>query len=159
MRKIIVVILGITLLSSKQKEEVNQYPFDSGNLICVKRNFGRSIDPLGWRTVFYEGVLFELKSGTEIYSLNNGVVETICDTCRRKWGNFVRIRENDSISYVYYHLNEVYVKLNQNIKKGQLIGVAGNSGRTTINGLGFRVEVNDTIINPNEIINKTAPNN
>jgi len=127
-------------------------PFDEQDFIKIQRDFGYKILPVFGPKRFNKGIVFQLKKDAKILSIQDGVVLNVCDTCERGYGNRVEIKHNDSISVTYYHLGEINKSSGQNVTKGEVLGLSGNSGLTVVNGLGFMVKLNDSIINPKRIL-------
>ncbi len=64
----------------------------------------------------------------------------------------ILIQHDKSISTIYSHLNKIFVKSGQNIKRGQLIGTMGSTGRTTGVHLHFEFMKNKKTVNPEKYI-------
>jgi murein DD-endopeptidase MepM/ murein hydrolase activator NlpD len=68
-------------------------------------------------------------------------------------GNAVFIDHGQGLISVYIHLDKSLVKLGQQVKQGDIIGTIGQTGRATGPHLHFGVYLNQTVINPNILIN------
>lgn len=145
---IIVVILALF------KNELRfSLPYKTIDFIEVKHEFGRSFNSILGPSRFYTGTEIQLEKNAEIYSMYTGTVLSTCDTCTKNYGKEVSIKHNDSIVVKYYFLNSVMIELGDKVKKGQLIGIAGSTGLTTVNGLGISFSINNRKVNPEEYIN------
>lgn len=88
---------------------------------------------------FHDGVDFGCKSGTKVYAARKGVVTN------SNWGPDYGIHIVQRRSYplgtknhlIYAHMSKVIVKPGQKIKKGQLLGLSGNTGKSTGSHLHF----------------------
>jgi len=100
---------------------------------------------------FHYGVDLRLKIGDSVRSAFSGKVRII-DYEARGYGNYIVIRHNNGLETVYGHLSAVLVKLNQNIKGGQLIALGGNTGHSTGPHLHFETRYIGNAINPTHII-------
>ncbi len=144
----LVVVFAFTLVSDTDY----RLPYQEQEFIKIERDFGygNKFYPVqGISRKFNKGVVFQLEQDAEIYSIQDGVVVELCDTCERSYyGNHVEIRHNDSITVRYYHLGKITTSLNKKVSQGEQIAVSGNSGYTTENGLGIIVRLKDSIINP-----------
>jgi septal ring factor EnvC (AmiA/AmiB activator) len=100
-----------------------------------------------------ESIEVELKTGAPVYSIADGTVIEVCDTCdETRYGNYVVIEFEGSMKVKYYYLEKVYLKTGQKVKKEEKIGLSGTTGMTTVNGLGIRLEKNGTPLDPNKLL-------
>jgi len=106
----------------------------------------------GWRRWRYHyGIDIKANIGDTIYNCFDGVVRIAQKS--KSYGNTVVIRHNNGLETLYAHLSKIFVCPNQEIRSGDLIGLAGNSGRSTGPHLHFEVRFLGGAINPNDIIN------
>jgi murein DD-endopeptidase MepM/ murein hydrolase activator NlpD len=71
---------------------------------------------------------------------------------RRALGNSVTLRHGYGIETIYGHLEELEVKAGDKVKRGQKIGLMGNTGRSTGPHLHYQVHVNGTPVDPRNYI-------
>lgn len=83
----------------------------------------------------HSGVDFGIPVGTPIYSVADGIVKGVGDTdaqCKGvSFGKWVFIEHFNGLSTTYGHLSATSVKVGQSVKKGDLIALSGNTGRST----------------------------
>lgn len=155
----LVVVFAFTLVSDKDY----RLPYQEQDFIKIESGFGYSnkFYPVqGISSRFNKGVVFQLEQDAEVYSIQDGEVIELCDTCEQSYyGNHVEIRHNDSITVRYYHLGKITTSLNKKVSQGEQIAVSGNSGYTIGNGLGIIVRLNDSIINPLSLLPKIENRN
>ncbi|HLP06153.1 MAG TPA: M23 family metallopeptidase [Paludibacter sp.] len=101
---------------------------------------------------YHYGTDLRLNVGDTVRSSFSGKVRII-DYEARGYGNYVVIRHDNGLETVYAHLSQVLVALNENIKSGQIIGLGGNTGRSTGPHLHFETRYIGNAINPANIIN------
>jgi murein DD-endopeptidase MepM/ murein hydrolase activator NlpD len=101
---------------------------------------------------FHYGTDLRLIVGDSVVSAFSGKVRII-DYEARGYGHYIVIRHDNGLETVYAHLSEVLVKLNQNIKAGELIAYGGNTGHSTGPHLHFEVRYMGNAINPAHMIN------
>ena len=118
-----------------------QHPTRGGN---ITSNFG-----FRWGKN-HNGIDIAHNIGDPIYSAFNGVVKEC--TCETGYGNKILIQHDDGIQTLYGHLSEFCVKAGDVVKKGDLIGKVGNTGRSTGSHLHFEVRVNGTSVDPTKYI-------
>ncbi|EAI1583104.1 M23 family metallopeptidase [Campylobacter lari] len=101
---------------------------------------------------YHSGTDFRAASGTKIYASNDGIVRIASN--RYYAGNSVVIDHGYGIYSQYYHLSKLNVKIGQKVKKGELIGLSGASGRVTGPHLHFGILVNGVQVDPLDFIAK-----
>ena len=69
------------------------------------------------------------------------------------YGNYVKIRHANGYSSLYAHLSSVLVTEKQKVKKGDIIGISGNTGDSSGPHLHLEVDQNGTWVNPHELTN------
>ena len=153
MMKLTGLLIFAFILTFFKNELRFSLPYNKTDFIQIQHEFGRSFHSILGPSRFYYGTAIQLENNAEIYSMCKGVVVSICDTCTRGYGKEISIQHNDSIVVQYYHLDTICSGLGDPVKKGQLIGISGSTGLTTINGLGISLSIQDNRVNPEEFIN------
>jgi len=108
--------------------------------------FGTRIDPFRGVLAFHAGLDFAGKDGSKIVATNNGRVEFA--GWKTAYGNVIDIRHEYGISTRYAHLARILVQPDQVVRKGQVIGIQGSTGRSTGHHLHYEVRYNGKAINP-----------
>lgn len=101
---------------------------------------------------YHSGTDFRAKMQTPIKASNDGVVKIAKD--RYFSGNSIIIDHGFGIYTQYYHLDKINVKKGDIVKKGQIIGLSGQSGRVTGPHLHFGIMVNSKQVDPIDFIEK-----
>lgn len=122
------------------------YPF-KGNY-KISGNFGQTGGPYGSNP--HQGVDFAMPSNTPIYAADGGRV--VSQGFHSRNGNNISIQTGD-LNHRYFHLNDILVKNNQVVNKGDLIGRSGSTGYSTGPHLHFQVEKNGVPVNPLPYLN------
>lgn len=99
---------------------------------------------------YHSGTDFRADVGTPIKACNDGVVVLAKD--RFYSGGSVIIDHGQGIYTCYFHMSEFNVKKNQKIKKAQIIGLSGKSGRVTGPHLHFSAKVSGVQVDPMQLI-------
>jgi murein DD-endopeptidase MepM/ murein hydrolase activator NlpD len=86
-------------------------------------------------------------AGTPIYAADSGFVEDI-ETWDYSWGHFILINHGNGMETRYAHLSAFNVVAGQSVKKGDLIGFMGSTGKSTGNHLHFEVIINHQQVCP-----------
>ena len=112
--------------------------------------FGTRVDPFRGALAFHSGVDLSGGEGAKILATNNGRVEFA--GWKTAYGNVIDIRHEYGISTRYAHLARVLVQPDQIVKKGQVIGIQGSTGRSTGHHLHYEVRYNGKAINPGNFL-------
>ncbi|TYB32010.1 MAG: M23 family metallopeptidase [Candidatus Mcinerneyibacterium aminivorans] len=125
------------------------YPVDNP---LISSYFGKRWDPLNGYYVTHRGVDFRGSIGEPIFAAESGYVQWAGTVSQ--YGNLIILKHSRYLTSRYAHLNSFAVKTGQRIKKGDLIGFIGSSGRVTGEHLHFEVRINGEVINPLSILQK-----
>jgi len=105
----------------------------------------------GWRKWKYHyGIDLDLNTGDSVFSAFDGKVRIVKKS--KSYGKVVVVRHNNGLETLYAHLSKINVEVNQDIKGGDVIGLGGNTGRSTGPHLHFEMRYLGGAINPNDII-------
>lgn len=110
----------------------------------INSNFGYR------RYRFHYGVDIDLDYRDSVLNAFDGMVRIIRKST--SYGNVVVVRHYNGLETLYAHLTKAKVKINQEVKAGDLIGLGGSTGRSTGPHLHFEVRFVGEPINPNDII-------
>ncbi len=113
----------------------------------VSSNFNpRRLNPVTGRIAPHRGVDFAVPVGTPVLAVGDG--EVIVVKGGGAAGNYVAIRHGRQYMTRYMHLSKTLVKAGQKVKRGDRIGLSGNTGRSTGPHLHFEVWTNNIAVNP-----------
>ena len=118
--------------------DVKDYTMSSG--------YGYRRDPVYGSTKFHAGLDFAAKSGTPVYATGDGTVEAAAR--RSGYGNCIDISHGYNYVTRYAHLSEILVKAGDAVKRGDLIGRVGSTGKSTGPHLHYEVRFKDEPQNP-----------
>jgi len=99
---------------------------------------------------YHSGTDYRAKVGTPIKASNDGVVVLVKD--RFYAGGTVILDHGHGIYTCYYHMSEFSVKMGQKVKKAQIIGLSGDTGRVTGPHLHFSARVGGEQVDPLQLI-------
>ena len=106
----------------------------------------------GWRWGrIHKGIDIDLETGDPVYAAFDGVVR-ISKYNYGGYGHYVLIRHYNGLETLYGHLSERFVEPNQTVVKGQIIGLGGNTGRSTGSHLHFETRFKGEAVDPRKII-------
>lgn len=87
---------------------------------------------------------------------NNG---SLSNRCNGGYGNYITIEHSGGVYSTYAHLNPngIKVKKGDIVKQGQVLGIMGNSGKSTGQHLHFEMKVSESKVNPLDYISASTP--
>lgn len=105
-------------------------PINNKDLNRLSSGFSYRIDPIYKTVKFHEGLDFSAPSGTPIYATAQGVVRT-AGNLGNGYGNHVIIYHGYQYTTLYGHMFRIKVRPGQSVKRGEVIGYVGNTGKST----------------------------
>lgn len=137
---------------AKKKEEMllsipSIMPVSNKDLKRMSSGFGMRLHPILKVNRMHEGQDFTAPTGTEIYSSGNGTVIKAVKQ-RYGFGFHVVISHGYGFETVYAHMSQILVKKGQKVKRGDVLGLVGNTGTSTAPHLHYEVHKNGRAINP-----------
>ncbi len=109
-------------------------------------NFGVRSDPFRGTAAMHAGVDIPGPTGTPIYATADGVVNHAAR--QGGYGNMIEINHGKGISTRYGHLSKIIVSDNSRVRRGQIIGLMGSTGRSTGPHLHYEVRIDGHAVNP-----------
>lgn len=122
-------------------------PVANKKLERMASGFGMRTDPVYKIPKFHAGMDFTASTGTEIYATGDGVVETV-NFSYGGYGNEIVINHGYGYKTRYAHLSRFKVRAGQKVKRGDVIGNVGNTGKSTGPHLHYEVLKNGNAVNP-----------
>ena len=146
-------VLESVLMNQNLKERVYPQgrPVGSG---WISSYFGRRTDPFTGKPANHTGVDFAGKMGAEIIAVADGVVTWSAD--RYGYGIMVEINHGGGYATRYAHNAENLVSVGDEVKKGQVVALMGETGRATGPNLHFEVLRNGKRVNPVNFIRDSS---
>lgn len=108
--------------------------------------FGHRSDPIAGARAMHEGIDFNAETGTPVVAAADGVV--LSAAYHPDFGNVIDIDHGDGLISRYAHLSRMDIKPPVLVKRGQLIGAVGSTGRSTGSHLHFEVRMQGVAQNP-----------
>jgi len=122
-------------------------PVKNNELKRIASGYGRRIDPYYKKPKFHYGVDFSAPKGTPIYATGDGTISKVKKS-RRGFGNHVVINHGYGYESLYAHMSKYTVRRGQKIKRGDVIGYVGSTGKSTAPHLHYEVHKDGKKINP-----------
>ena len=122
-------------------------PIRNENLKNMASGFGYRTDPFTKARKFHAGMDFSSKTGTPIFATGDGLV-TRADNTASGYGNHIVINHGFGYETLYGHLSKYKIKKGQRVKRGDIIGYVGSTGRSEAPHLHYEVHKNGKVVNP-----------
>ncbi|GIM56780.1 peptidase M23 [Capnocytophaga canimorsus] len=122
-------------------------PIQNKDLTRMASGYGWRTDPFTKARKFHYGMDFTAPQGTPIYAAGDGVI-TRADGNAAGYGEHIRIDHGYGYVSLYAHLSKYNVRVGQKVKRGDIIGFVGNTGRSQAPHLHYEVLKDGEHINP-----------
>lgn len=156
-----VVVDPIESLGKTSPEQLLQQPVVSVpsrhpvNAGYVSSNFGWRAHPVLGGRRRHHGIDIAAPEGTPVYATADGLIERA--NYSGSYGNVIYIDHGSDLQTRYAHLSGLNVRDGQRVKKGDLIGFVGSTGRSTGPHLHYEVRVDGVAVNPNPYMKGSVP--
>jgi len=131
-------------------------PIENKTLTGFASGFGYRIHPIYKTILMHTGIDLTARTGTKIYATGDGVV-SVADY-ERGYGKMVKIYHGYTYETLYGHMSKIMVKRGQKVRRGDVVGLVGNTGTSTGPHLHYEVRKNGGPVNPiNYYLNDLTP--
>ncbi|MBQ7632014.1 MAG: M23 family metallopeptidase [Paludibacteraceae bacterium] len=121
-------------------------PVLNKDLKRMASGYGWRVDPIYHIRRFHQGMDFSAPIGTEIFATGNGVVTYV--GWKQGYGETVEIDHGFNYSTRYAHCSKLIARKGQKVKRGDVIALVGNTGKSTGPHLHYEVHYNKKPIDP-----------
>ena len=123
----------------------------------INSGFGQRMDPVLVMGIgeFHKGVDISAAMGTSVHATADGVVEYAANV-GDGYGKMVIIDHGNGLKTCYAHLSKFEVIPGQEIRRGEILGFSGNTGRVTSPHLHYEVRRGGVAINPYQYLQHSA---
>ncbi|QED37576.1 M23 family metallopeptidase [Antarcticibacterium arcticum] len=137
---------------AKEKEQLLSaipaiQPVRNENLKRIASGFGWRNDPFTKVKKFHYGMDFTAPRGTPVYATGDGRIER-ADNRATGYGNHIRLDHGYGYTSLYAHLYKYNVRVGQRVKRGDVIGFVGSTGRSEAPHLHYEIYKDGERINP-----------
>ena len=123
-----------------------EWPTDGG---YISSGIGNRVHPITGDIRFHKGIDIARTDKSvlpPIYAAEKGIVTKI--SSGSGYGNMIKIKHENGLETLYAHLSKINVKVGQEVRRGQTIGIMGTTGDSTGVHLHFEVYENGSLQNP-----------
>jgi murein DD-endopeptidase MepM/ murein hydrolase activator NlpD len=122
-------------------------PVSNKDLNRIASGFGHRIDPIYKTIKMHAGLDFSAPQGTPIYATADGTVK-IAEYSNSGYGNHIVINHGYGYETLYGHMVRIRAKRGKRIKRGEIIGYVGNTGKSTGPHCHYEVHKNGQKVDP-----------
>lgn len=122
-------------------------PVSNKQLNRIASGYGMRIDPVYGTPKMHKGLDFTAPQGTPIYATGNGVVK-VAGSTGNGFGNHVVINHGYGYETLYGHMYRIKARQGQRIKRGEVIGWVGSTGKSTGPHCHYEVHINGREVDP-----------
>jgi murein DD-endopeptidase MepM/ murein hydrolase activator NlpD len=119
---------------------------------AIRSAFGGRSDPFSGEGAFHTGIDLTASIGTKVHVTADGTVESTSFSGR--YGKLIIVDHGNGIKTYYAHLSQFLVVPGQEVRRSEIIGLTGATGRVTGPHLHYEVRVAGTPVNPYKYMGK-----
>jgi len=117
-------------------------------------SFGSRTDPFSGEGAIHTGIDLSAPAGTQVHAAADGIV--VCAEWVGGYGNLVKVDHGNGLQTYYGHLSRFTVVTGQEIRRGDVVGISGGTGRATGPHLHYEVRMAGTPVNPYSFLTVSA---
>lgn len=143
---------------AKNKQEMLQHIPGIQPLKTYKyvSGFGTRMHPIYKTLRTHTGIDLVAPTGTKVFATGNAIVRSA--NFERGYGKTILLDHGYKYESMYAHLSEIFVRPGQRVKRGEVIGLVGNTGVSTGSHLHYEIIKNGKKVNPiNYFLNDLSP--
>jgi murein DD-endopeptidase MepM/ murein hydrolase activator NlpD len=116
--------------------------------------FGGRSDPFTGEPGFHSGIDISLEKGQPVYATADGTIESA--TYSGDYGNLITVNHGFGLTTRYGHLSGYAVKTGQHVKRGDVLGYVGSTGRSTGAHVHYEILANGKLLNPLQLLTQPS---
>jgi murein DD-endopeptidase MepM/ murein hydrolase activator NlpD len=136
----------LVIFFENQKAKLASTPTIWPTMGWVVGNFGPRVDPFTDKPAFHYGVDIATNEGAPIVAPADGIVIQVKNEFTT--GNMILLSHGLDITTAYFHLSKFLVREGQRVKRGDVIGLVGRTGKALGPHLHYEVRIDGTPVNP-----------
>jgi murein DD-endopeptidase MepM/ murein hydrolase activator NlpD len=117
--------------------------------------FGDRTDPFSGEGAFHKGVDISAPTGTPVHATATGIV-VHADATLSGYGRLVVLEHGGSYQTYYAHLSRIFVQVGQEVRRGEVLGAVGSTGKVTAPHLHYEVRIGGLPRNPRQYLAKAV---
>jgi murein DD-endopeptidase MepM/ murein hydrolase activator NlpD len=122
------------------------------NIPYSSSSYGWRHDPIIGKRAFHQGLDFSAAHGEPFFATASGIV--IASERGVNYGNYIKVKHGGGLETRYAHASKLLVKVGDIVSKGEVIGLVGNTGRSTGPHLHYEIRLNGNSLDPRKYLKK-----
>ena len=140
----------LILRADRYLDTIQNIPLGAPVPGVLTSRFGQRIDPINGKSAYHHGVDIRGAMGSEVNATAAGAV--ITQNYDKGSGRYVLLDHDNGFRTKYAHLKKSLVQKGDTVERGQVIGLVGNSGRSTGPHVHYEIHYDDKIVNPTRFV-------
>jgi murein DD-endopeptidase MepM/ murein hydrolase activator NlpD len=120
----------------------------------IMSSFGSRTDPFSGEGAIHTGVDLQAPMGTPVHAAADGIV--VYAEWSGGYGRLVKVDHGNGLQTYYGHMSRLEVVTGQEIRRGDILGLSGSSGRATSPHLHYEVRMGGAPVNPYQFLATSA---
>ncbi|MFR9621093.1 MAG: M23 family metallopeptidase [Rikenellaceae bacterium] len=122
-------------------------PINNPDLVLLTAGYGTKIDPFYKIPQHHTGVDYTIAEGTRVFATADGVVEST-QLNSSVLGKSIVVDHGNGYKTTYSHLTRIFIPQRRSVKRGEIIGLSGNTGLSITPHLHYEVSFNGQTVDP-----------
>jgi len=140
----------LILRTDRYLDTIQNVPLGAPVPGVLTSRFGQRIDPINGKSAYHQGVDIRGRMGSEVKATADGIV--IIQNYDKGNGRYIVVDHGNGFRTKYAHLKKGLVQKGESVERGQVIGLVGNSGRSTGPHVHYEIHYDDKIVNPTRFV-------
>lgn len=140
----------LILRTDRYLETLHDVPLGAPVPGIMTSKFGWRTDPINSKRAYHRGIDIRGRLGADVQATGAGKV--VKQRYDKGDGNFIVIDHGNGFRSKYAHLKKSLVQKGASVERGQVIGLVGNSGRSTGPHVHYEIHYGDKIVNPSKFV-------
>ena len=140
----------LILQTEKYLDTIHNVPLGAPVPGVLTSKFGKRLDPINGKSAYHRGVDIRGRMGTDVKATADGTV--VIQNYNKSSGRYILLDHGNGFRTRYAHLKKSLVQKGDIVQRGQVIGLVGNSGRSTGPHVHYEIHYQDKIVNPTSFL-------
>ncbi len=140
----------VILRSDRYLDTLQDVPLGAPVPGVITSRYGKRADPINGESAYHQGVDIRGRKGSDVKATADGFVVT--QNYDKGHGRYIVLDHGNGFMTKYAHLHKSLVQKGDTVHRGQVIGLVGNSGRSTGPHVHYEIHYDEKIVNPTRFV-------